>query len=50
MALRLQPGQPRNLRFAPSVRSDLKLLEVTEELLAELGKGRCGARGLLAAA
>ena len=34
--LGLQPGRPRTLTYAPVVRSDLRLLEVDEALLAEI--------------
>jgi hypothetical protein len=36
MALQLEPGKPRALRYGDAMRRDLKLLEVDEELLQEL--------------
>ena len=34
--LQLAPGNPRTLAFTDSVRKDLKLLELVEDLLQEL--------------
>lgn len=36
MALQLEPGKPRTLRYGEQMRTDLKLLEVDEDLLQEL--------------
>ena len=36
MALQLEEGKPRTLRYGEALRRDLKLLEVDEDLLTEL--------------
>jgi len=36
MSLQLEKGKPRTLAYAPELRHDLKLLEVSEDLLEEL--------------
>lgn len=41
MSIHLDKGKPRTLAYAAHLRSDLKLLEVTEELLAELQEKGC---------
>jgi hypothetical protein len=40
--LGLHPRKLKPLAYAEVVRKDLKLLEVDDELLGEIEKGRCG--------
>lgn len=41
MSLQLERGKPRTLAYAPELRHDLKLLEVSEDLLEELRISGC---------